>query len=390
MGYYSVGSSSPERLLTPDMRPRDLIILLGTFGLVASIGLVLMSSDTLALELPPGGPAHPAPPAPEANPSGPVIAVAPDDDSAPVEAFVRRSDSPREDTTGWTKGIVRGDVQIAVSILDKIQSISVIVEELRNPLAPDGQPFRHPHRIIQKVELGVGTPTFEVKDIPFSEYPYTVSLYVPGLNGGRRTVTIDQKTPLCDDIVLPITPGSPFSVLLRDQDRTPYSDVDVRMLPVGDPLGRPPLQGTTDNFGAALFDNVLSGDYQIVTAQKGMQLAAPEIISVQPGGRMFGSKVQGQSYTVTVERGQALEIFALCGGYRVADVKILLQATDRLKLTQLEAKTDYNGRAEFPHLTPGVWQIDFIKDDFQRATRQITIKDGQPPPPVEGKLVRLR
>jgi len=93
---------------------------------------------------------------------------------------------------------------------------------------------------------------------------------------------------------------------------------------------------------------------------------------------------------MTIERGQALEVFALCGGYRVADVKVHLQATDRLKLTQLEAVTDYNGRAEFPHLTPGVWQIDFIKDDFQRATRQITIKDGQPPVPVEGKLVRLR
>lgn len=377
------------------MRPRDLFILFGTLGLGASLGLVLMSSDTLALELPPpGNNERQASTTAEVTPNVPVVATVPEDDSAPVEAFVRRSDragtTERENTAGWTKGIVRGDVQIAVSILDQIQSISVVVEELRNPLTPDGKPFRHPHSIIQKVELGVGTPTFEVKDIPFSEYPYSVSLYVPGLNGGSRTITIDEKTPLCDDVVLAITPGSPFSVLLRDQDRTPYAGVDVRLIPVGNPPGRPPQQGTTDNFGSAFFEQVLAGDYQIVTGQQGLPLAAPEVINVQPSARMFGSKVQAQSYSMTIERGQALEVFALCGGYRVADVKVRLQATDRLKLTQLEAMTDYNGRAEFPHLTPGVWQIDFIKDDFQRATRQITIKDGQPPVPVEGKLVRLR
>ncbi|MCC7061717.1 MAG: carboxypeptidase regulatory-like domain-containing protein [Planctomycetes bacterium] len=379
------------------MRPRDLLILFGTLGLGASLGLVLMGSDTLALELPPpGGNERLAPVAAEATPNVPVEATVPEDDSAPVEAFVRRSDRPeagdRVDTTGWTSGIVRGDVEIAVSCLDQIERITVVVEELRSPLAPDGRPFQRPKIIMQEVELGIGTPTFEVKDIPFSEYPYTVSLYVPGLNGGSRTITIDEKTKLREDLVLRITPGSPFSVLLRDQDRTPYAGVDVRLIPVGNPPGRPPLQATTNNFGSALFEQVLSGDYQVVTGQKGLPLATPEVINVQPGATMtrLGNTVQAQCYSMTIERGQALEVFALCGGYRVADVKVHLQATDRLKLTQLEAVTDYNGRAEFPHLTPGVWQIDFIKDDFQRATRQITIKDGQPPVPVEGKLVRLR
>jgi hypothetical protein len=389
VGYYSVGSSSPELVLPQIMRPRDFLILLGAIGLGAGISLVLIGSDTLATELPPGSPSRTTSPAPEVPLAVPAVAIAPEDDSAPVAAFVRRSDTPRVDTANWTSGIVRGDVQIAVSVLDKIQSISVVVEELRNPVGPDGQ-FQHPKRILQKVELGVGTPTFEVKNIPFSEYPYTVSLYVPGLNGGRRTITIDAKTPLCEDLVLAITPGAPFSVLLRDQDFTPYGGIDVRMIPVGDPAGRPPLQGTTDNFGSVIFESVLSGDYQVVTGQKGLPLAQPEVVTVQPGGQMFGNKVQGQNHTMTVERGQPLEVFALCGGYRVADVKVRLQASDRIKLTQLEATTDYNGRAEFPHLTPGVWQVDFIKDDFQRATRQITIKDGQPPAPLEGKLVRLR
>jgi len=139
-----------------------------------------------------------------------------------------------------------------------------------------------------------------------------------------------------------------------------------------------------------VFDSVLAGDYQVVAAQNGIPLDEPPRITVQPGGRMFGPKVQGQSYVMTIQRGMRLEAFVSCGGYRIADATVQMQASDRVKLTQFKLNTDFNGRAEFPHLTPGVWLIDVFKDDFQRTTRQITIKDGETPAPLQVNLVRLR
>lgn len=370
------------------MRARELLILCGALGLSASIGLVLMSSDTLALEVPPG-PATEVPMAPVPV-AEPIREIVPDDGQVAPMAVDLRAESPRVDTSAWTEGVVKGDIQIAVSILDKIQSISVIVEELRQPIGPDNS-FRHPHRLIVPVQRGVGTPTFEVKGIPFSEYPYTVTLYSPGLNGSSRTVSIDAKTPLHDDLVLQITPGAPFSVLLRDQDQTPYPKVDVRLVPVGEPAGRATQQGISDVFGSVVFASVLAGDYNLVTAIGGVPLEAPTLITVQPGGRLFGSKVQGQSHTLTVPRGLPLEIFVSNqAGYRVPDARLHLQATDRVKLTQFDVTTDDNGRVELPRLTPGLWQIDVYKDDHQRTTKQITIKENEPPPPLQFTLTRLR
>ena len=389
VGYYSLGSSLTQATAPhPAMRARELLILCGALGLSASIGLVMMSSDTLALEAPPR-PVAEAPTAPTVSTESPRE-LAPHDGQVEPIAVDLRAESPRVDTAGWTKGVVKGDIQIAVSILDQIQSISVIVEELRQPIGPDNS-FRHPHRLVVPVQRGVGTPTFEVTGIEFSEYPYTVRLYSPGLNGSSRTITIDQKTPLYDDLVLQITPGAPFSVLLRDQDQNPYPKVDLRLVPVGEPAGRATQQGITDLFGSVVFESVLAGDYDLVTALGGVPLEAPQRITVQPGGRLFGSKVQGQSHTSIVPRGMPLEIFvSTTAGYRVADARVHLQASDRIKLTQFDVTTDYNGRVEIPRLTPGIWQIDVFKDDHQRTTKQITIKENEPPTPLQFTLTRLR
>lgn len=370
------------------MRPRDVLILCGTVGMALGIGLVLMSSETLAVELPPNQVAN-GPDAPATAPAeAPEQAPVPVDDGGPIVVAVRDL-QPHPDTKGMTSGIVRGDVQIAVSILDKIQSLSVVVEELRNPIAPDGS-FRHPWKKLEKVTLGIGTPTFEVRDIPFSEYPYRVSLFSPGLNGGQRTVPIDADHALHEDLLLSLTPGAPFSVLLRDQDQNVFPSIDVAMVPVGDPLGRPVQKGTSDNFGSIVFDSVLAGDYEIRASEHGVPLGENQVITVQPGGRMFGPKVQGQGFAMTIDRGVPLEIEVVCAGYGVPDAKVLLQASDRVKLTQYELPTGFNGRATFQHLPPGLWQIDVVKDDYSRRTAQITLKAGEPPPPLRIDVVRLR
>jgi hypothetical protein len=372
------------------MRPRDLSFLLGALLVLAfaSVGVVALGGENEPVA-PPGAAQPEAEPAPAGTQPAAVAAtgeLAGSDSIAPAEAALHRA---REDTTGWTHGLIRGDVQLAVSVVDRIQSLQVIVEELRNPIGPDGKVVET-YRRVERVERGVGTPTFTIRDVPFSDYGYLVTLYSPGLNGGRQTVALDARSPTAD-VTLSLLSPAPFTLLVRDQDGNPCAGVDVHMLPTGEPPGRPAQNGTTDSFGSCVFEKVLAGDYQAWAGPANMPLDQPRTITVQPGGRLYGARVQAQGETLVVRRGVPVEVMAVDPhGYGVADATVKVVATDRVRLTHFEAVTDASGRATFPSLTPGVWQIDVGKADHQTATVQLTIKEGAPPPRQDVRLVRLR
>ena len=370
------------------MSSRVLSILFGALGLGAVAGIAFFGQDTFAETLPPapldGEKANALPTGDSDN-----VDLSPADsghvDSGPaaanvaVPAVVSATDEPtRESTVGWTKGIVRGDIQLAVSVLDRLETIHVFLEEARNEFQ-DGK-FHRRQRLVATVTRGRGTPTFEVTDVPFSEYPYVVSVSAKGLNGSGRTLTIDAKTPLVDDVVLRITPGAPLSLLVRDQDATPFQGLDISVLPVGEPAGRDGMQGTTDNFGSLVFDSVLAGDYQVIASLNGQPLIDPQTISVQPGMKMFSSKVQGQNHTMTIERGVPVQVSVHDrAGYPIVDAKVTATATDRIKLTTRELPTNDQGRVEFTHLAPGTWQISVVKDKFYLWDCQRTLRLGQDP-----------
>lgn len=370
------------------MRPRDLLILCLLLAFGGSIGLVFLGDDSHATELMPEpveAAELPVTTAPDT--ATPAPAVTDQNGGEPAGGGFRKSDGVS--TTGWTSGVVRGDIQLAVSVLDRIESISVIVEELRGAVVP-GVRYQPPFKKVVTVERGIGTPTFEVRDIPFSAHPYSVSVYSPALNGGRRTVTLDEQSPLHDDIVLTITPGAPYSILVRDQDQNPYPNIDIRIVPIGSPPGRKQHIGKTDNYGSVVFESVLAGEYDLVSTQQGLPLCPPERVTIQPGARRYGNKIQGQGYTLDIQRGMALEIMVSRVGYGIADAAVKLQALDRTQLLVLEAATDFAGRVTFPHLTPGRWMVTVIKADHDPWTRPITIKDGELPPRLEVGLKRLR
>ena len=301
---------------------------------------------------------------------------------APAEGTFRPSEGPvvassaplREDTGGWTSGLIRGDIQLAVSVLDRLGSMTVIVEEVKANFT--GSP---PRRIMQSVERGLGTPTFEVRDVPFSEYPYRVTLHVPGLNASSRTLSVNEDQPLHEDVVLSVSPGAPYSVLLRDQDGGAHPDVDLSMRPAGLPHGRPPLHGKTDNFGSAVFESVLAGSYELVATLQGQPFGEPEIVVVQPGMRNFGRKIQGQGHLMTVPRGVQLEVEVGDGFYGIEGAEVTLVRTDRRRLKELKATTDGIGRVRFPHLQPGLWQLTVERQAFRRVDRQFTLKPDMEP-----------
>lgn len=380
------------------MPKRELWTLIGALAVIATIAAILVGRETMAEELAPRAPVN------QEAIAVPVEApVAPSAATVADGVFTGRGSThategmtpPRASSDGDSApstGIVRGDIQIAVAVLDRIQSISVHVEEARNPIGPDGK-FTPVKKFSVPATMGRGTPTFEITGVPFSEYPYVVSAYAAGLNGTRRTITIDHNTPVVDDVVLQISGGAPFTVLLRDQDQAPYVNVDVLMQPVGDPVGRPKKNGTSDNFGSVVFEDVLAGDYLVHVTEAGQPLLEPEKINVQPGTRATTTRVQTQGHTVSIARGLSLPVrVADTSGYGLADVTVSATATDRVKLTVVspEQTTDYGGNIVLRHLTPGTWQIDVHKADFQRCTRTVTIKANEPPAPLDLQLVRLR
>lgn len=373
------------------MRSRDLIVLASASALLAIAGFFVFGSEVFAEVQPPEGTAAPAEPAGHPGDVAAAAAASPDapaaQTAAPVVVAASAGTHDRIDTHGWTKGVVKGDIQLAVSALDRIQSIAIEVVEARNPITADGR-VQLPTRLIVPVTLGRGTPTFEVRDIPFSDYPYFVTVLSPGLNGSRRTVAIDAKNPLIDNLLLSITPGAPLTILVRDQDAVPYCGLDLAVLPVGEPAGRPTHKGTTDNFGSLVLENVLAGDYQIFASHAGTPVQDPQTISVQPGGHI---KVQGQSHTMTIERGLPVQVTVSDrAGNPYVDTLVTATATDRIKLTVREATTNGIGIASFPHLQPGTWQITIAKDRFHRWDQQVTLKQGQDPLYLEARLVPVQ
>ncbi|MEY4672811.1 MAG: hypothetical protein RL148_595 [Planctomycetota bacterium] len=302
---------------------------------------------------------------------------------APPEA--RETVQPK----GWTAGIIRGDVQLAASVVDRIQGLQVTVAELKAVLDTQGNATR-PWTRTQRVEMGKGTPTFEVREVPFSKYGYAVRIYSPGLNGSQQTVTITEEHPLEEGVRLSVTPGVPFSVLLRDQDANPVPAAPVKMAPIGDPPGRPVHDGTSDGFGSAVFADVLAGDYRIFVGPAHAPLMEPVEVTVHPAGMTFrNGQVLSQGTTVVVPRGVPVTVLVRdVGNYGVADARVRLQATDRVKLTVVEGTTDLAGRWSIQHLQPGIWQVDVIKDGYQRTSRQFTATEGTPVPDLEFRILR--
>ncbi|MEY3162118.1 MAG: hypothetical protein RIT25_2109 [Planctomycetota bacterium] len=368
------------------MKSRALLLALPVLAALALAWAVWNGGSEPATLLPPG-----QDPVAEPEAGGPA-AVAGSATNAPAVAPTPEpvtEPRPTPQPVGWTSGIIRGDVQVAASIVDRLQGLQVTVSELKAVLDGQGNATR-PWVRTQRVEMGKGTPTFEVRDVPFSKYGYAVRIYAPGLNGSQQTVAITEEHPLEEGVRLSVTPGVPFSVLLRDQDANAVIATPLKMVPIGDPPGRPVHDGTSDGFGSVVFADVLAGDYRVFVGPAHSPLMEPVEVTIHPAGMTFrNGQVLSQGTTITVPRGIPVAVVVRdTGSYGLADVRVRMQATDRVKLTVVEGTTDLSGRWTCQHLQPGIWQVDVIKDGYQRTSRQFTATEGTPVPDLEFTLVR--
>ena len=371
------------------MNTRKLSILIGTLCLGAAAGITFFSQGVQAVEVPPGDYGS------DIN-TEPAIAGRDQLAPLPAEGELEKSSGPisaaessrkRENTKDWTSGIIRGDVKLAVSVLDKLGSITVIVEEIRSSRGGHQRP---PTRMYAQVDRGEGTPTFKVTDVPFSDYPYRVTLHANGLNGSQQTLAVTKEEPL-HDIVLSITPGAPFSILLRDQDSGFHTGIDLLMRPVGLPNGRLRLKGKSDNFGSVIFENVLAGNYELTPTLSNKPFGDPQTVTVLPGARNYGRKIQGQGHVMVIPRGVRVDVrIHDRNGYGMEGATVTAVATDRRTAPPVEGETDSIGRLRFDNLAPGMWQFTVKYKGYQRVDQQIKLRKNQEPLQKDIRIVRLR
>lgn len=233
-----------------------------------------------------------------------------------------------------------------------------------------------------------GTPRFEFTGIPFSPHAYSVRVFSPGLNGSEQIVAVTEQDPIADAVV-GISPPVTFSIVLRDQFEGPVSEMRLSMLPVDGPPGRGPLNGTTDNFGSLLFEEVLAGDYLIYVDNPTNPLVKPVRVTVQPPGvtiqpepvYLKGKQLRNQFAKIVVPSGRALLVSVTgAAGRGLKDAKLTLLATTSTRYQPYEGVTDYSGRFVFPHLPAGEYELDVELADHQRWTRTVRWQDGEDPP----------
>ncbi|MEM7200453.1 MAG: carboxypeptidase-like regulatory domain-containing protein [Planctomycetota bacterium] len=358
------------------LRPRDLILVALVLCLGAVVALLLGRSSAPPLR------EGPAPLVPTETVAEPAAAAA-IDATAPTAPPVAESAALRTASDlAPTAGVIRGHITLSAAVVTKLDAVFVKIQEaVQNAGDTPTRPFVLTRK--ERISPELGTPRFSYEDIPFSRYGYFVSVYAEGVNGSRQFATVTEDEPVAD-VQLAITEGVTFVVLLRDQLRRPVPDTKVFLVPLGEPLGRPLLQMKSDPFGAATFDSVLQGEYEVRAGAMNASVSEPQRVQVQ-------AHLGARSVTVEVPTGARFEVWVNTrggGGIKDADVSLLAVNTRRLR--RLEGKTDWGGRYTFENLIPGTYQLDVRAKDHDTRTRKVTIDPDQPPEPLMLELVRRR
>lgn len=366
------------------MKARDTVFLLVAIALVGALGLALWDSsesepgivDLGADPLPVAeSPADDPPPAPVevARVTRPLMTAEP-----PVENLDLRA------APGQTHGAIRGHISLSSAVIGKLNHINVRVREAVNIL-PDGGNDHVPFQKTFKAEIipGLGTPEFHYDGIPFSDYGYVVRAFAPGFNGSEMFVRLDADHKIAD-VVLSVTSGIPFSVILRDQLRLPVAREQVFMIPVGQPTGRQNLQKEADGYGVAVFESVLEGKYEVRVGAVNQPHTEPvEVTVIAIGGE--------RSVTIEVPYGHDLEVLVQAvAGWGIENAELMMYATDTPKWRKYEGTTDFSGKFTFVHMPPGQYQLNVTADGFEHWGRTVKVPEGSPPPQTVVQMVPRR
>ncbi len=371
------------------MTTRDTTILAAAFAVLAMVGFVFLAGDRS------DGADQPPP----SNVDGPA-ATSDQDPSIPRAIGVESNDSPEaaEDATGPERseefddgqvpefGRVVGDIQVDAKIFSQLKTVSVELSESRSSLTTEAS---RPYRKIVGLNVDRGTPTFEFRGVPFSPYGYTVTAYAPRLNGSSMAVAVTKEKPLAE-VLLSLSAGVPFGIMLRDQDRAPVANTYVTIASLGEPRGRGSRNGTTDAYGSIVWQDVLAGDYRVFVGDVNTPLVDPVDVMVQAVSGRTTAIPQIQSATVEVRKGDPLKVVVTAFGYGVAEAKLSVLDTDSRTYKKIEGVTDAQGKFEFGRLSAGRYVISVEHPEYQRRSVSVSWSGDAPPPTKTIQLKRLQ
>lgn len=363
----------------PRVKKFDSLLVLGCLGILGAIAAIIgLAGDPVEAgeRLPEPVSARPhdvASPAP-ADPGQPAALGTVE----PLQTARKRAESAHR-----SDGRIDGRLTIATSALPQLREITLTILEARNQITPP-RAEQVPHTQSQLVvwEPHAPTPEFTFEHVPFSEHGYLVSAFAPGLNGSEMLVHVTKERPIAE-AVLGITAGVPFSVLVRDQQQVVVADVLVSLVPQGLPQGRPMLQKNADNYGAAVFESVLRGQYKLVAGPLHAPLADAKEICVQADSGM-----SVQCATLCVPRGSHVNIQVFGpSGIGVQNAEISAVQTDSTLYRKTPGKTDQSGQCLLQHLAAGSYQISVHAAGYDLWARNVEVKLGGGTQQVEVRLV---
>ncbi len=363
------------------VKSRDIALLGALLAVLVTLGITLLGGNSADADVDPVFNPTAEPEAPvgaetETPAAEAIDAVVP----APVAMMPTRSENDIA-TEGWTSGVIRGHITLDAAIVSKLTFVIVRVREAVN--AAGGLESGYvPYVRTEKVEIvpGAGTPEFYYDEIPFSEYGYFVRVFAEGVSGSQQFVHVNEKNKIAD-APLSVVSGVPFSVRLRDQLHHPVADLTVFMVPVGEPTGRKIVQLVSDSAGSVVFENVIQGRYEIrVGAMNQSRNKHTEVQVLSHAGT--------RSVTVEIPRGFELPVMIQSKyGAAVPEAKLELHQVDTLQFRKYEATSDYSGRAVFPFVPAGTYQLNVQAAGYDRKMQKVTIGSDAAPHPIDVRLV---
>lgn len=375
------------------MAPRRILLIAVPLLAFALLGIVITdwSSDPYDAASAPGG-ANPTTALAQTPAPQPGVFRASGEEFRAADAAARRNTPVAKDG----KGIIRCSIAVSTSIASKLKDYQIFVQEERNPNAgparrvdAEGKPVatRPPfvRRFDFEADLRLGTPRVDLGEIPFSPYPYRVTVAAAEMDGSFGVVNVNGRFPQGDaEVHLQLTEGKVFSVLLRNQRRIPKADVEVRMVPEGNATAahRRVLAGITNGAGSVVFENVPHGPYTVYVGPVGRLMAEPQKVRVRALDRVIADdgQVRTQGTIITVPDGAKVQFQVVSRNhYAVPDGKIKVYQIDAKRLYEYKGETDQQGFFELPHLPVGHYQLDVQSATFGLVTKRFKIEKDQQP-----------
>lgn len=364
--------------------PSRILIAIGFLAATSAGGMVYFGSDW-----------NPAVAAVTPLPSddGDLPDIRPDQPKPSQETPSRQSDASNGNTDPAPEinlpptedgfGSISGAIRVSTSILKKLNAYKVIVEENvnTNALRPgDPKPF-YKYKTF-RVDWSLGTPFFELDEIPFSDHTYTVMVAADGMNGSTAYISVTSHHPTGKDgpVQLALTPGTVYSVLLRTQRHVPCIGMNVHMVPVGESLTRRKRHdGKTNNFGNIVFEDVERGEYMLTVGTVGAPSAPPEKVTVYASAASFSMgrpRVQGKTVMVPDGKNVTIEVWTRFG-QPLAGAKLLAWQVDIKQRYEFKGETNAAGRFVFDNVPYGRYQISVDTPIHGRRDPYFEVKKDQ-------------